>query len=76
MRHADIEFLGDPRRSRSLMRSIRTGTALFASGIVVGIVLAIVFGAIIKFAIMSAAVVIVAYTLLRIAFGRRRHHDH
>jgi hypothetical protein len=73
VRHADIEFLGDPRRSRSLMRQIRTGAALFASGIVVGIVLAVVFGALIKIAVVTAAFLIVAYALLRLAFRRQRY---
>lgn len=69
----DIEFPGDPGRERSLMRSIRTGTAVFATGVVTGVVLAIVFGALIKAAIVIAAMLIVGYALLRLAIGRRHH---
>jgi Flp pilus assembly protein TadB len=67
----DLDFLN--RQSHgSLMRSARTSTALFGSGVVVGIVLALVFHAIIYAGIIIAAVVIVLVAAARMALGRKR----
>lgn len=61
-------------RRGSLMRSARQSVALFGSGIVVGIVIALLFGSLIRFAVISAAIVIVLIALARMALGRKSSH--
>ncbi len=60
-------------RHGSLMRSAKQGVALFGSGIVVGVVIALLFGSLIRFAVIAAAVVIVLIALARLAMGRNRN---
>jgi hypothetical protein len=45
---------------------------LFGSGFVVGIVVALVFGALIRTVVVIAAIVIVLIAAARMALGRRR----
>ncbi len=68
----DLQILTD-RGHRTLMRSARTGAALFGSGVIVGLVIALVFATIIKAAILVAAIVIVLIAVGRMLLGRKRY---
>jgi hypothetical protein len=57
----------------SLMRAARAGAALFGSGVVVGVVVALVFGSLIRFAVIIAAIAIVLVAAARMALGRKRY---
>lgn len=67
----DLDVLNGRSRG-SLMRSARTGAALFGSGMVVGIIVALVFHALIYAIVIIAAIVIVLVAAARMALGRRR----
>jgi hypothetical protein len=67
----DLDVLTGRSRG-SLMRSARAGVALFGSGFVVGIVAALVFGALIRTVVIVAAIVIVLVAAARMAMGRKR----
>lgn len=55
-----------------MVRSVRTGAALFGSGVVVGIVVALIFHAIVYTIVVGGALIIVLGFLLRMVLGRRR----
>jgi len=67
----DLDVLTGRSRG-SLMRSARTGAALFGSGVVVGIVVALIFHALIYTIVIVAAILIVLVAAARMALGRRR----
>lgn len=67
----DLDILAGRARG-SLMRSARAGVALFGSGFVVGIVAALVFGALIRTVVVIAAIAIVLIAAARMTLGRRR----
>ncbi|MGH8891118.1 MAG: hypothetical protein ACRDV3_15325 [Acidothermaceae bacterium] len=67
----DLDVLTGRSRG-SLMRSARTGAALFGSGVVVGIVVALIFHALIYTIVIIAAIVIVLVAAGRMALARRR----
>lgn len=57
---------------RSLMRSVRGGVALFGSGFIVGMIVALIFHALIYTVVIVAAIVIVLVAAARMALGHRR----
>jgi len=67
----DLDVLTGRSRG-SLMRSARTGVALFGSGFVIGMVVALIFHALIYTVVIIAAIVIVLVAAARMALGRRR----
>jgi hypothetical protein len=71
----DLQILSS-RGGNSLVRSVRTGAALFGSGIVVGVVVGLIFHALF-FAVLDAIVVVAAVVILlgialRLVVGRKR----
>jgi hypothetical protein len=67
----DLQILSN-RGGNSLVRSVRTGAALFGSGVVVGIVVALVFHALVYTIVVGGALIIVLGFVLRMLIGRRR----
>jgi hypothetical protein len=67
----DLQILSN-RGGSSVVRSVRTGAALFGSGVVVGIVVALIFHAIVYTIVVGGALIIVLGFLLRMVLGRRR----
>jgi hypothetical protein len=70
----DLQILSS-RGGNSVVRSVRTGAALFGSGVVVGIVVAAVFHALIITIVVGGAFIIVLGALLRLFFGRGRSRN-
>lgn len=69
----DLQILSGSSSGRgSVARMVRTGATLFGSGFVAGLVVAIVFHALIMSIVIIAAVVIVVVAAARLMVGRRR----
>jgi sugar phosphate permease len=68
----DLEVLSRRSRGSSLMRSARTGAALFGGGMLTGLVIALLFGTLIRAVLLTAAVVIVLVAVVRMVIGRDR----
>ncbi|MBX6372194.1 MAG: hypothetical protein IRZ02_08070 [Acidothermus sp.] len=66
----DLELF--PRRPGRLSRGARSAIALFGSGFVTGMALALLFSTLVRTIIIAAAVVIVLVALARAALGGRR----
>jgi hypothetical protein len=67
----DLQILSS-RGGNSLVRSVRTGAALFGSGVVVGIVVALIFHALLYTIVIGGALIILLGAALRLMLGRRR----
>jgi hypothetical protein len=68
----DLEILSGTRSGRgSVARLVRTGATLFGSGFVAGLVVALVFHALITAIIIIAAIVVVAFAAARMLLRRR-----
>ncbi len=69
----DLETLTG-RSGNSLVRSVRTGTALFGGGVVVGVLIAFVFHALIDTIVVGGALLIVLVFAVRMMIGRKRRY--
>lgn len=67
----DLDLLTGRSRGM-LMRNARVGAALFGSGFVVGMIVALIFHALLYTIVIVAAIVIVLVAAGRMALGRRR----
>jgi|GEM_PF-6500300 hypothetical protein len=66
----DLSIIGGRSRA-SMIRLVRAGAGLFASGFVAGLVVALIFHALITTFIIVAATVIVAIALVRMLVRRK-----
>jgi hypothetical protein len=67
----DLEILGGRSRG-SMIRMVRAGVGVFGTGFAAGVVVALVFHALIVTLIIIAAIVIVAVAATKVLVGRRR----
>jgi hypothetical protein len=68
----ELQVLGERSRG-SLIRMVRIGVGLFGTGFATGVVVALVFHALIVTLVVVAALVIVAITAAKVMIGRRRY---
>jgi hypothetical protein len=66
----DLSVIGSRSRG-SMIRLVRVGAGLFGSGFVAGLVVALVFRALITMFIIVAATLIVAVALIRLLLRRK-----
>ncbi|MDQ1463984.1 MAG: hypothetical protein QOC73_925 [Actinomycetota bacterium] len=68
----DLQILGGRSRG-SMIRLVRAGVGLFGGGFVAGVVVALVFHALLVTLIVFAAIVVLAVAAAKMMIGRRRY---